>query len=117
MAHAPPVKSGSFRQKLALHKKSSKQPNCLLWGSFQRKFVLSKPEVLRGTDEKVIHFYQLPLLQDSAIAELLKLVQGKISNQIVGIKTEQRFNIGIESDLSNEQLFVLKWIMGETYEH
>ncbi|KAG9138828.1 hypothetical protein Leryth_007456 [Lithospermum erythrorhizon] len=138
---------GSFRQKLVLHRKSSKQSNRLLWGAFQRQSsfkkiccenlnskgsrlermsavvsgdtnssVISEPEVLRSTGEKVIHFYRLPLLQDSAAAELLKLVQVKISNQIVGLKTEQCFNIGIESDLSNEQLSVLKWILGETYE-
>lgn len=66
--------------------------------------------------EKVIHLYRVPFLQDSATAELLKLVQAKISNQIVGLKTEQCFNIGLKSDLSSEKISVLKWVLGETYE-
>ncbi|KAL0341376.1 UNVERIFIED_CONTAM: putative phosphoribosylformylglycinamidine synthase, chloroplastic/mitochondrial [Sesamum radiatum] len=45
--------------------------------------------------EKVVHFYRIPLIQESATAELLKLVQTKVSNQIIGLKTEQCFNIGV----------------------
>ncbi|OVA14622.1 AIR synthase related protein [Macleaya cordata] len=66
--------------------------------------------------EKVIHYYRIPLIQESATAELLKSVQTKISGQIVGLKTEQCFNIGIDSELPNEKLEVLKWLLGETYE-
>ncbi|KAJ8530021.1 hypothetical protein K7X08_036856 [Anisodus acutangulus] len=54
--------------------------------------------------EKVIHLHRVPFLQDSATAELLKLDQTKISNQIIGLKTE------------HDKLSVLKWILGETYE-
>lgn len=49
--------------------------------------------------EKVIHVYGIPFQQDSATAELLKLVQTKISNQIIGLKTEQYLNIGLSSDI------------------
>ncbi|KAI3973293.1 hypothetical protein MKX01_020668 [Papaver californicum] len=66
--------------------------------------------------EQVIHFFRIPFLQESATAELLKSVHTKISSQIMGLKTEQCFNIGINSDLSNEKLEVLKWLLGETYE-
>ncbi|KAJ0765549.1 putative phosphoribosylformylglycinamidine synthase [Helianthus annuus] len=66
--------------------------------------------------EKVIHFFRTPLIQDSATDELLKLVQTKISDKIVGLKTEQCFNIGVDEDLSNEKLSVLKWLLQETYE-
>ncbi|KAI3697421.1 hypothetical protein L6452_30426 [Arctium lappa] len=70
----------------------------------------------KSVAEKVIHFYRTPLIQESANKELLKSVQTKISNQIVGLKTEQCFNIGINGSLSNEKLSVLKWLLQETYE-
>ncbi|XP_059628103.1 probable phosphoribosylformylglycinamidine synthase, chloroplastic/mitochondrial isoform X2 [Cornus florida] len=66
--------------------------------------------------EKVIHFYRIPLIQDSAAAELLKSIQTKISSQIVGLETEQCFNIGLDSRLSEEKLSVLKWLLGETFQ-
>lgn len=66
--------------------------------------------------EKVIHFYRVPLLQESAAAELLKSVRSKISNLIIDVKTEQCFNIGLNSELSTEKLSVLKWLLQETYE-
>lgn len=66
--------------------------------------------------EEVVHFYRVPLIQESATSELLKSVQAKISNQIIGLKTEQCFNIGLESGLSSEKLLVLKWLLQETYE-
>ncbi|KAI3717966.1 hypothetical protein L1987_69921 [Smallanthus sonchifolius] len=56
--------------------------------------------------EKVIHFYRTRLIQESATKELLKLVQTKISDKIVGLKTEQCFNIGLDGDLSNEKIVV-----------
>nr|XP_027124043.1 probable phosphoribosylformylglycinamidine synthase, chloroplastic/mitochondrial [Coffea arabica] len=66
--------------------------------------------------EKVIHFYRVPLIQESATCELLKTIQTKISNQIIGLKTEHCFNIGLDSSLSSEKLSVLQWVLGETYE-
>uniref|UniRef100_A0A2N9IFL0 phosphoribosylformylglycinamidine synthase n=1 Tax=Fagus sylvatica TaxID=28930 RepID=A0A2N9IFL0_FAGSY len=66
--------------------------------------------------EEVIHFYRIPLLQEGAAAELLKSVQAKVSNQIVGLKTEQCFNVGHDSGLSSEKLAVLNWLLQETYE-
>lgn len=64
----------------------------------------------------VIHLYRVPLIQESAASELLKSVQTKISNQIVGLKTEQCFNIGLESEISDQKVSVLKWLLQETYE-
>ncbi|CAI9291481.1 unnamed protein product [Lactuca saligna] len=66
--------------------------------------------------EKVIHFFRTPLIQDTANEELLKSIQTKISNQIVGLKTEQCFNIGVDGSLSSEKLSVLQWLLRETYE-
>ncbi|KAE9450141.1 hypothetical protein C3L33_17954, partial [Rhododendron williamsianum] len=66
--------------------------------------------------EKVLHFFRIPLIQEGAKAELLKSVQTKVSNRIVGLKTEQCFNVGLDSGLSSEKLSVLKWLLGETYE-
>lgn len=66
--------------------------------------------------EKVIHFYRVPLIEQNATSELLKTIQSKLSNQIIGLKTEQCFNIGLNSSLSSEKLSVLQWVLGETYE-
>ncbi|GAV70335.1 AIRS domain-containing protein/AIRS_C domain-containing protein/GATase_5 domain-containing protein [Cephalotus follicularis] len=65
---------------------------------------------------ELIHFYRVPLMQENAALELLKSVQTKVSNQIVGLKTEQCFNVGIEKEISNEKFNVLKWLLSETYE-
>lgn len=134
---------GSRRQKLFLPRYSPKQTNRLLWGTlgkntrpakeFKRMVSLSSPirAVVSGdlsssvvnesskfstSAEKVIHFYRVPLIQDSASVELLKSFQTKVSNQIIGLKTEQCFNIGIDSPLSSEKLLVLKWLLQETFE-
>ncbi|KAL8151773.1 hypothetical protein V2J09_021581 [Rumex salicifolius] len=66
--------------------------------------------------KEVIHFFRIPLLQDSASEELLKSAQAKISTGIIGVKTEQCFNIGLGSELTTEKLKVLRWLLGETYE-
>ncbi|KAJ0429730.1 hypothetical protein HanRHA438_Chr17g0821791 [Helianthus annuus] len=59
--------------------------------------------------EKVIHFFRTPLIQDRAMDELLKSVQTKISDKIVGLKTEQfigsKFNsVGEELHLAIETI-------------
>ncbi|KAG8390030.1 hypothetical protein BUALT_Bualt01G0040800 [Buddleja alternifolia] len=135
---------GSHRQKLILPRHSSKQTNRLLWGTLPRKVpsvrisgreiglrpvtiravasrdvtnpVGKESGLVRRVAEDVIHFYRIPLIQESASAELLKLVQAKVSNQIIGLRTEQCFNVGVNGDLSSEKLSVLKWLLGETYE-
>ncbi|XP_049385556.1 probable phosphoribosylformylglycinamidine synthase, chloroplastic/mitochondrial [Solanum stenotomum] len=137
---------GFHRQKLALPRHSSKQTNLLLWGTLPRQSPVGYshkklrlrshiPAKIRAVvsgnvsslvdedsgniqevAEKLIHLYRVPFLQDSATAELLKLVQTKISNQIIGLKAEQCFNIGLKSDLSSDKFSVLKWLLGETYE-
>ncbi|KAK4436614.1 putative phosphoribosylformylglycinamidine synthase, chloroplastic/mitochondrial [Sesamum alatum] len=135
---------GAYRQKLVLPRHSLRQTNRLLWGTLPRKSPsvrlshgesglrpvkvravvsrdigspVSKESKLDGrVAEKVVHFYRIPLIQESATAELLKLVQTKVSNQISGLKTEQCFNIGVDGDISSEKLSVLRWLLGETYE-
>ncbi|KAL3838437.1 hypothetical protein ACJIZ3_023028 [Penstemon smallii] len=132
---------GSCRQKLVLPRHSPRQTNRLLWGTLPRRTpsinisrkhvglrskvravvsneaasVVSKESTVVRTD-KVVHFYRIPLIQESATSELLSLVQTKVSNQIIGLKTEQCFNIGVDGNLSSEKLSVLKWLLGETYE-
>lgn len=135
---------GAYRQKLVLPKHSSRQANCLLWGRLPRKApsvrissqeigsrqvkvravvsrdvgssVSTELEQVQRVASKVVHFFRDPLLQDNETDELLKLIQTKVSKQIVGLKTEQCFNIGIDRDLSSEKLSVLRWLLGETYE-
>ncbi|KAL0435292.1 UNVERIFIED_CONTAM: putative phosphoribosylformylglycinamidine synthase, chloroplastic/mitochondrial [Sesamum radiatum] len=135
---------GAYRQKLVLPRCSLRQTNRLLGGSLPRKSpsvrisrgevglrpvkvravvsrdigspVSQESKLVGRVAEKVVHFYRIPLIQESATAELLKLVQTKVSNQIIGLKTEQCFNIGVNGDISSEKLSVLRWLLGETYE-
>ncbi|KFK41873.1 hypothetical protein AALP_AA2G182400 [Arabis alpina] len=133
--------NGSNRQAMLLQRSSTSQ----LWGSVRfrtslRRLSLNQakdvslrcsaqanksvaavsvdelPSLVEKPASEVIHFYRVPLIQESANAELLKAVQTKISNQIVSLTTEQCFNIGLESELENEKVLVLKWILQETYE-
>lgn len=78
--------------------------------------VVEQPSLVEKPAAEVIHFYRVPLIQESANAELLKAVQTKISNQVVSLTTEQCFNIGLETELAQEKLSVLKWILQETFE-
>ncbi|GFP86367.1 probable phosphoribosylformylglycinamidine synthase chloroplastic/mitochondrial [Phtheirospermum japonicum] len=136
---------GTYRQKLVLPRHSSRQANQMLWGPLRRSLpsvrisrqksesrqfkiravvssdssstpLSNESKTVRRVAEKVVHFYRVPLTQENETDELLKLVQTKVSNQIIGLKTEQCFNIGIDGDLSNEKLSVLRWLLGETYE-
>ncbi|KAL0452843.1 UNVERIFIED_CONTAM: putative phosphoribosylformylglycinamidine synthase, chloroplastic/mitochondrial [Sesamum latifolium] len=135
---------GAHRQKLVLPRRTLRQTNRLLWGTLPRKSPLvrisrgeiglrpvkvravvsrdigspvsQESKLVGRVAEKVVHFYRIPLIQESATAELLKLVQTKVSNQIIGLKTEQCFNIGVNGDISREKLSVLRWLLGETYE-
>lgn len=77
--------------------------------------VVEEPVASEESPE-IIHFYRRPLIHDSAAAELLKKVQERISSSIVGIETEQCFNIGLNEALSSEKLGILKWLLQETYE-
>lgn len=64
----------------------------------------------------IIHFYRRPLMSENAAAELLREAQVKVSDQIVGLETEQCFNIGLSGALSGEKLAVLRWLLQETFE-
>ncbi|KZV28375.1 putative phosphoribosylformylglycinamidine synthase, chloroplastic/mitochondrial-like [Dorcoceras hygrometricum] len=138
---------GSYRQKLVLPAYSTRQTNCVLWGTSPKQIppvrvsrthiasrhgrsmkvraalsqeisspVNEKPSVVRRVSGNLMHFYRIPLLTDSATSELLKMVQTRVSNQIIGLKTEQCFNIGVDGHLSSEKLSALKWLLSETYE-
>ncbi|KAG6475677.1 hypothetical protein ZIOFF_064906 [Zingiber officinale] len=65
---------------------------------------------------KIIHFFRRPLLHDNAVVELLRQVQAKVSGDIVEIKTEVCFNIGVDGDPSKEKLGALTWLLQETFE-
>ncbi|KAF6151385.1 hypothetical protein GIB67_012245 [Kingdonia uniflora] len=90
-------------------------PKALLSGNVSTSLA-EQSSIDESSAEKVLHYYRVPFIQESATAQLLKLIQAKISTQIVGLKTEQCFNIGIDSDLSDEKLKDLEWILRETYE-
>lgn len=104
-----------YRRSVSLRCRAESKPRAVVSGDVSssigdQSLLVDKPL------EEVIHFYRLPLLQESATAELLRSVQTKISSQIVGLKTEQCFNIGLTSSISSEKLGVLKWLLQETYE-
>ncbi|KAE8702089.1 putative phosphoribosylformylglycinamidine synthase [Hibiscus syriacus] len=131
---------GTTRQALFLQRNTFIKRSNLLWGKLcnpkgasLRCFSRSKVKSMASENvrtslvdeqsgligkpaQEVIHFYRVPLIQESANDELLKSVQTKVSSRIVGLKTEQCFNIGLVSKISKEKLTTLKWILGETYE-
>ncbi|CAN6464537.1 unnamed protein product [Victoria cruziana] len=93
-----------------LSKRRVVPPKCLLGtveGQPGRLNQLHLPEV--------VHFYRVPFLRPNTTTELLKVVQ-KISCDVIDIKTEQCFNIGLKSALSDEKVSILKWLLRETYE-
>ena len=71
-------------------------------------------EELPQSVDEVTHFFRVPLIQDNAADELLRSIQTKISNEIIDLKTEQCFNVGLETDLSSEKLLAVRWLLGET---
>ncbi|XP_065870087.1 probable phosphoribosylformylglycinamidine synthase, chloroplastic/mitochondrial [Euphorbia lathyris] len=75
-----------------------------------------QPRLIEEPAQEIVHFYRVPLMQENATLELLKSIQTKISNEIVGLQSEQCFNIGLLSKLPNEKLVVLRWLLQETYE-
>lgn len=132
---------GVDRQSLLFHCNSRSKKPQLLWNNFPRgrrgvsldlkcRPQVNPPRAVASGDlgssvveqsatetgVGVIHLYRVPLIQESAALELLKSVQTKISNQIVRLKTEQCFNIGLESEISDQKVSVLKWLLQETYE-
>ncbi|KAF3976609.1 hypothetical protein CMV_000205 [Castanea mollissima] len=105
----------SNRRGVSLRCCAQAKPRAVLSGGVSST-VDEQSSLVEKPAEEVIHFFRIPLLQEGATAELLKSVQTKVSNQIVGLKNEQCFNIGLDSRLSSEKLAVLKWLLQETYE-
>ncbi|KAG6670142.1 probable phosphoribosylformylglycinamidine synthase, chloroplastic/mitochondrial [Carya illinoinensis] len=105
----------SNRGSVSLRCRAQAKPEAIVSGVVSSNIDEQSSLVEKPTEE-VLHFYRIPLLQEGATAELLKSVQSKVSNQIVGLRTEQCFNIGLDSGLSSGKLSVLKWLLQETYE-
>ncbi|RCV25129.1 hypothetical protein SETIT_5G141700v2 [Setaria italica] len=55
-------------------------------------------------------------MTENEYEELLRKVQEKVACNIVGIRTEQCFNVELEKALTPEKLATLKWLLAETYE-
>lgn len=66
--------------------------------------------------DQILHFYRKPFLSESAVSELLKRVQEKVSPHIYSIETEQCFNVALSSGITKEKLEVLQWLLRETFE-
>ncbi|GMI80027.1 purine biosynthesis 4 [Hibiscus trionum] len=106
----------SYPKGVSLRCSSRSKVKAMASENVSTSLVDEQPGLIEKPAQELIHFYRVPLIQESASDELLKSVQTKVSNQIVGLKTEQCFNIGLSSMISTEKLSTLKWILGETYE-
>ncbi|KDP44919.1 hypothetical protein JCGZ_01419 [Jatropha curcas] len=113
-SHKTPL--GAFNNRgVSLRCRAQSKPRAVVSGLTSS--VDEQSSLIEKTAQEILHFYRVPLIQDSATLELLKLAQRKISHEIVGLQTEQCFNIGLQSEISSEKkLGVLKWILQETYE-
>ncbi|CAI7797223.1 unnamed protein product [Closterium sp. NIES-53] len=65
---------------------------------------------------EVTHFYRHPLLSDAATESLLHKVQEKVCADIIGIRTEQCFNVELTSPLDAAHEAALVWVLSETFE-
>ncbi|GLT43829.1 hypothetical protein SLA2020_177590 [Shorea laevis] len=106
----------SNRKSISLRCSAESKPRVAVSGNVSGSLAYEPTSLIEKPAQKVIHFFRVPLIQESANNELLKSCQTRISNQIVGLKTEQCFNIGLDSEISTEKLSTLRWILGETYE-
>ncbi|KAM2960900.1 hypothetical protein FF1_030543 [Malus domestica] len=104
------------RRGVSLRCRAQEKPRAVVSGGVSSLVDDEQSSLVEKPAAEVIHFFRIPLIQESATAELLKTVQTKITNQIVGLKTEQCFNIGLDSPLSSDKVLVLKWLLQETYE-
>lgn len=109
LGHLPKIFIDSSRQRHPLW-----LPRAVVSKGFQSA-VTEESKSLEDS-RQIIHFYRIPLIQESAAAELLRQVQAKVSSSVIDIRTEQCFNVGLSGMLSNEKLDILKWILQETYE-
>ncbi|RVW49327.1 putative phosphoribosylformylglycinamidine synthase, chloroplastic/mitochondrial [Vitis vinifera] len=109
---------GTRRQNLLLQRHSHAQKSRLLWGTFH----VRKPKLglsNRGTSLRCRAQAKPRAVVSGGVTSPLdeksNLVQ-KPTAEIVDLKTEQCFNIGLEGGLSGQKLLVLKWLLQETYE-
>ena len=105
----------SDKRSVSLRCRAQSKPRALVSGGVTSS-VDEQSSLIEKPAQELIHFYRIPLIQESATLELLKSVQTKVSNKIVGLRTEQCFNIGIRSGISSQKLGVLRWLLQETYE-
>jgi phosphoribosylformylglycinamidine synthase len=65
---------------------------------------------------KLIHFYRTPALSAYQTSDLLSTAQRTVSSAITGITSEYCFNVAAESQLSNNETRLLRWLLSETFE-
>ncbi|CAL1374565.1 unnamed protein product [Linum trigynum] len=106
----------SGRKAISLRCSSNSKKTRALVSAGVSSSVDEHPRLVDEPAPEIIHFYRVPFIQESATLELLKSVQTKVSNEIVGLQTEQCFNVGLTSQLSSDKLGVLRWLLQETYE-
>ncbi|UCD34712.1 MAG: phosphoribosylformylglycinamidine synthase [Nitrospiraceae bacterium] len=65
----------------------------------------------------VVHYYRRPALPEAKKNELLVRARLNISPDIVDIKTEFCFNIGVRKPMVRKGEEALQWLLSETFEH
>ncbi|MEW6067563.1 MAG: phosphoribosylformylglycinamidine synthase [Nitrospirota bacterium] len=64
----------------------------------------------------LLHFYRKPALSLEKKKELLSFVQQKVAPEIRDIEAEFCFNIETSELLSEDELYILRWLFAETFE-
>ncbi len=64
----------------------------------------------------LFHLYRTPALSAYQTAALLALAREKVYSALRGLETEFCFNIAAESELTPDELHLLRWLLAETFE-
>jgi len=64
----------------------------------------------------LLHHYRTPSLSAYQTAHLLSTAKQIVSPAITGIETEFCFNLAVESQLTKDEMRLLRWLLAETFE-
>lgn len=70
-----------------------------------------------ATDQSMLfHFYRTPALSPARKKRLLNLLRESVFPQIKGLETEFCYNVQTQEALSEREIELLTWLLGETFE-
>ena len=64
----------------------------------------------------LFHFYRTPALSPARKKRLLNLLRESVFPQIKGLETEFCYNVQTQEALSEREIELLTWLLGETFE-